>query len=106
MNEPDDRQIRTIKLTSTMGTDTWEVDAPATVEVHRLIAKFVRTASFGFKPTDDAGTLIPYRLMWTERNRYLNESETLLEAGVTNGDTLAMTHEARAGTLRSDRSKP
>lgn len=97
MTEPEERKFRKIKLTSTMGNDTWEVDAPATVEVHRLISKFVKTAAFGFKPTDDSGNMIPYRLMWTERNRYLSESETLLQAGVPDGDTLAMTHEARAG---------
>ena len=83
------------------GPDTWEVDAPATVEVHRLIAKFIKTAAFGFKATDDAGTLIPYRLMWTEKNRYLTESETLSQAGVADGDTLAMI--TRRGLARSRR---
>ncbi len=97
MPNPPARPTRKINLTSTMGADTWEVDAPADVEVHRLISKFIRIPEFGFKATDDAGNPIPYRIMWTEANRFLNESETLDQAQVQDGHTLAMTHEARAG---------
>jgi hypothetical protein len=86
-----------VNLTSTLGTAEWEVDLPLDVAVQSLIAKFVRDPQFDFRERDEAGNLIPYRLLWQDRNRYLSESETLRIAGVERNNTLVMAHEPRAG---------
>jgi hypothetical protein len=88
-------------LQTTMGTDAWDVSLPIDVAAQALIAKFVRTQQFGFRERDDAGNLIPYRLLWKEGERYLGEAETLRGADVKEGHTLVMAHEARAGFARS-----
>lgn len=86
-----------VVLATTLGTQEWEMSLPQDVAVQALIAKFVRTPDLGFRERDDAGNLIPYRLMWRQGNRFLAEAETLHLAGVQKGDTLVMAHEARAG---------
>lgn len=89
----------TLVLSSSVGADSWDVTVPSNVEAHRLMGQFVRSSELGFKATDDAGNRIPYRLMWEQGQRYLGDAETLRQAGVANGDTLVMAHEARAGVL-------
>jgi hypothetical protein len=86
-----------IILTTTMGTDSWDLNVPIDVPVQALISKFLRTPQFAFRSQDDQGRAIPYRLLWKEGNRYLGESETLRQANVEAGHTLTMTYEPRAG---------
>ena len=89
-----------VVLGSTLGTDEWDVDPPVDVPVQALIRKFLRTPEFGLPERDDNGNLIPYRLLWKEKQRYLGESETLRSAGVQEGNVLIMAYEARAGLTR------
>jgi hypothetical protein len=84
-------------LTSTFGADEWELDLPTNRAVQRVVAVLLRKPEFGFREHDDDGNLVPYRILWKEGNRYLGETETLAGAGVHEGHTLVMSHEARAG---------
>jgi hypothetical protein len=93
-----DRDLITIILTTSMGTDEWEMEVPHDVRAQALINKVIRTEHFGFKANDDAGNPIPYRLLWKEGERYLAEGESLRAANVESGHTIVMAHEARAGT--------
>lgn len=86
-----------IILATTMGTKQWEVPMPIDIPVQALIAKLIDYPDLPFRAQDDRGMPIPYRLMWKEEGRYLVESETLRAAGVQEGHTLIMAHEARAG---------
>jgi hypothetical protein len=90
-----------IVLETTLGTQAWDLTLPINIPVQALIARFLREPTLNFKPQDDAGNPIPYRIMWKEGSRYLRESETLQEAGIENHHTLIMTHEARAGKFIS-----
>jgi len=93
-----DRQVLSVVLGSSLNAEEYEVDGvPVDVSVQALIAKFVRSADLPFKERDNAGNLIPYRLLWKNGGRALNESETLAGAGVNENDTLILAHEARAG---------
>jgi hypothetical protein len=86
-----------IVLATTMNTDRWDLMLPLDIAVQSLVLKLIDAPQLPFRAQDDSGVRIPYRLMWQEGNRYLNESETLRAAGVETGHTLIMTHEARAG---------
>ena len=96
MTNPENPNIPVI-IASTMGTDQWNVDLPTNVVVQSIIVKLLGAPELGFRPQDDLGHRVPYRLMWREENRHLRESETLAQAGVQPGHTLVMTHQARAG---------
>jgi len=88
-------------LTSTLSIQEWEVVLPIDVPVQALLAKFLRTPELGFRARDDNGYLIPWRLLWREGNRFLNEAETLRGAGFEARNTLVLTTQARAvGGLR------
>ncbi|MEU7617844.1 hypothetical protein AB0M91_03225 [Micromonospora rifamycinica] len=84
-------------LATTMLTEKWDVNLPLDIPVQGIIAKIVANPALPFPHQDQTGNVIPYRLMWQERNRFLGESETLRAAQVEPGNTLIMTREARAG---------
>lgn len=92
-----ERDLITIILTTSMGTDEWEMEVPHDVLAQALVNKFIRS-DLGFRERDDAGNPIPYRLLWKEGGRYLSEGESLRAANVQSGHTIVMAHEARAGT--------
>ena len=96
MTTGEDNNISII-LASTMGTDAWNVDLPKNVVVQSIIVKLITSAELPFRQQDDLGNKVPYRLMWREKGRHLRETETLEQAGVQPGNTLVMTHQARAG---------
>ncbi|MBO4160483.1 MULTISPECIES: hypothetical protein [Micromonospora] len=84
-------------LATTMLTEKWDVSLPLDIPVQGIIAKIVANPALPFPQQDQTGNVIPYRLMWQERNRFLGVSETLRSAQVEAGHTLIMTREARAG---------
>jgi hypothetical protein len=84
-------------LGSTMGTDQWDLSLPTGVVVAAVIAKLLSSPDLPFREQDDNGRRVPYRLMWREGERLLRETETLGDAGVSAGDHIIMTHQARAG---------
>ena len=86
-----------IILATTMGTEQWDLELPTTVLVQSIISKLIATAGLPFREQDDNGRRVPYRLMWKEGDRILNETETLAGAGVQPRETLIMTRQARAG---------
>lgn len=94
--EPSDgtRTIHVI-LSNTMANEEWDLNPPVDVQAHVLLRKIV--VETGARERDEGGILIPYRLMWTEGDRYLAESETLKQAGVQDGHHLVLAYEARAG---------
>lgn len=94
---PEQRPTVPVILATTMATQQWELSLPTQVVVAALIAKLVSSPEMNFRPQDDNGRRVPYRLMWTEGERFLGETETLEQAGVEPNNTLVMTHEARAG---------
>jgi predicted nucleotide-binding protein len=93
------RDVRKIVLTTARGT--WEIEAPMDIAVDRIIAKIVRSHELGLKATDESGELIKYRLFAERQNLYLDGAETLLQAGVAAGDTLAVMPGITAGGMRN-----
>jgi hypothetical protein len=92
------RTVIRVVLGSSLAAEEYEVEGvPVDVPVQTLIAKFVRSDDLPFEERDNAGNLIPYRLLWKQGQRVLNESETLAAAGVNQNDTLILAYEARAG---------
>lgn len=96
MAEQPPNTIRVI-LTTTMATQSWFLDLPTRVAVQAIIAKIIHLPDMDFREQDDNGRRVPYRIMWNEGNRMLQETETLERAGVQPDHTLVMTHQARAG---------
>lgn len=94
-----DLELITVNLSSTVGTDTWTVKVPLDVQVRSIIAKLLQTPDLGFRERDDSGYLIPYRLLWQEGSRYLNDAETLRHVGVEEGHQIILTHEIRSPRL-------
>jgi len=90
-----------IILGTTMATVSWDLRLPARAMVQAVINKLVSTPELPFREQDDNGRRVPYRLMWKEGDRLLNETETLEGAGVREGHTLVMTRQARAGRARA-----
>ncbi|MFE6745298.1 EsaB/YukD family protein [Kitasatospora purpeofusca] len=86
-----------VVLATTMVTEQWDLELPVTVLVQSIIVKLIATPGMPFREQDDDGRRVPYRLMWREGDRVLNETETLASAGVRPNDTLVMTRQARAG---------
>lgn len=86
-----------IILGTTMATDQWDLHLPVRIVVQAIIEKLVASPELPFREQDDNGRRVPYRLMWREGDRILNESETLEGAGVQPHHTLVMTRQARAG---------
>ncbi|WP_412543201.1 EsaB/YukD family protein [Longispora sp. K20-0274] len=84
-------------LATTLGTEQWNIALPTNVVVQKIITRLVQEPSLPFRQQDDLGNRVPYRLMWREGGRHLGETETLGQAGVVEGNTLVMTHQARAG---------
>jgi hypothetical protein len=84
-------------MATTMATQQWTLNLPTRVVVQAIIAKIISTPEMNFREQDDNGRRVPYRLMWTEGDRLLQETETLEQAGVQPNHTLIMTHQARAG---------
>jgi predicted nucleotide-binding protein len=94
--EPPQRPVRKAVLEGPAG-DSWDAVVPADIAVSRLIAKFVREPEFGLRAIDDRGNLINYRLIVGRLNRSLDGSQTLLQAGVLDGDKITITPELTAG---------
>jgi hypothetical protein len=94
MTEPD--QIPII-LGTTMANNQWDLHLPVRIVVQAIISKLVNSPELPFREQDDNGRRVPYRLMWREGDRILNETETLEGAGVRPNHMLIMTRQARAG---------
>jgi hypothetical protein len=99
-----DGERRNIKLilSNQMSNQEWDIEPPVDVSVAALIRKFVSTPSLGIPEMDDEGNRIPWRIMWDQGHRYLSEHETLGAAGLSEGDTLVMSYEPRAGKHQCD----
>ncbi len=78
----------TIHLTTTFGSDAWELELPATVTVAQLMQKLTGLADIGLASKDTSGRVIDYELMWQEGERVVRPTETLDSAGVRDGDNL------------------
>jgi hypothetical protein len=91
-NSPDTINV---VLSNTLSNQEWDLSPPLSVQTHVLLKKIVQETHA--RERDDNGLPIPYRLMWTEGDRYLMESETLKQAGVLDGHHLILAYEPRAG---------
>jgi uncharacterized ubiquitin-like protein YukD len=85
-------------LRQMMGGADYDLSAPVEATVNAILVGVLESDECPFQRIDDAGRRIQYTLIWQEGgNRALRGSETLAEAGVTEGDHLILRHEARAG---------
>ncbi len=84
-----------VVVTTTFGTDEWDVPLPPDRPVDRIIPKLLE--AINERSRDDEGNPLNHRLLWVEEGRNLTPSETLGQAGVQDGHTLTLVHEARAG---------
>lgn len=91
------RASETVKaiLKSTTGNDRWEIQAPLHVPVVKLLKKILSGVSMA--TCNDQGNIIPYRLYYEEKEKYLLDAETLQQAGFQAGHCLVIAQEARAG---------
>ncbi len=87
-----------VVLRQMMGGGEYDLAAPADATVNAILVGVLESEDCPFRQVDDAGRRIQYTLVWEEgANRALRGSETLAEAGVSDGHHLVLRHEARAG---------
>lgn len=91
------REWITVRVTTTMATEVWDVPLPCDVPVGRILQKMLSSREMAIRTTDEVGNQISYRILWKEGGRHLLESEKLDEVGVKDGHLLILTNQPSAG---------
>ncbi|MAX26717.1 MAG: hypothetical protein CMJ19_19665 [Phycisphaeraceae bacterium] len=77
------------------GSRHQEVEAPDDVEIARLLVILVEQMNLPLNSPD--GQIMSYKLHHRRSGKQLHDDETLMEAGVCNGDDLRLQPEITAG---------
>ena len=84
-----------LRVLDVSGTRVNEVEAPDDVTVNRILAVLVERLRLPLNSPD--GQLMSYKLHHRRSGTQLLENQTLLQAGVVNGDELRLQPEITAG---------
>lgn len=84
-----------VTIMDATGTKQQEAEVPGDAQVIRLIAKLVELMNLPLSGPD--GQPLAYKFHHRNSGRQLRDDETLVDAGVTDGDTLRLVPEITAG---------
>lgn len=84
-----------VTVTDAVGTQRQDVTVPGDAAIVKLIAALVKQLSYPLTSPD--GSPMSYKMHHKESGRQLSDASTLLESGVSDGDTLSLFPEIIAG---------
>lgn len=84
-----------VRVLDVTGSRSCEVEAPDDVAVNRILVLLVEKMNLPLNSPD--GQIMSYKLHLRRTGRQLLDMETLLQAGVANGDELRLQPEITAG---------
>lgn len=85
----------TLTITDATGSKTQQASVPGDAQVVRVLARVINALGLPIQGPD--GLPLSYKFHHRQSGRQLREDDTLLTAGVADGDTLRIVAEITAG---------